>query len=287
MNRRGLLVMAAGVVSLPSCSTPHHDPSRTDARTASPLPSGEPSPSPASSIPVGSALHLPTDQEIVARFAERKPRAWGMDIPGIITHTDHSGVALTFDACGGPHGSKFDAALISTLRKFSIPATLFLNRRWIEANVSVARELAADPLFALANHGTRHCPLSVTGRAAYHIPGTASVVEAWHEVRDNHLYMEDILGVSPEFFRSGTAHYDDVAIEVASVSGEYIAGFSINADAGATASTAQIERELHRARSGDIVIAHMNQPGGQTAEGFAAALPLLLDGGVQFIQVPG
>ncbi|MDO4607299.1 MAG: polysaccharide deacetylase family protein [Bowdeniella nasicola] len=207
-----------------------------------------------------------------------------MDIPGITTHID-SGVALTFDACGGPHGSQFDADLIATLRTLAIPATLFLNRRWIESNPGLARDLAADPLFTLANHGTRHCPLSVTGRAAYRIPGTTSAVEAWREVRDNHVFMEDTLGVSPAFFRSGTAHYDDVAIEVAALSGEGIAGFSINADAGATASQSQIERALGQAKSGDIVIAHMNQPGGHTAEGFAAALPRLQDAGVRFTHL--
>jgi peptidoglycan/xylan/chitin deacetylase (PgdA/CDA1 family) len=40
-----------------------------------------------------------------------------------------------------------------------VPATLFVNARWIEANPRQFRQLAADPLFEIANHGTEHRPL--------------------------------------------------------------------------------------------------------------------------------
>ena len=51
-------------------------------------------------------------------------------------------IALTFDACGGRGGS------------------------------------SREPLFELANHGTRHRPLSVTGRSAYGIDVAARIVAA-------------------------------------------------------------------------------------------------------------
>ncbi|WP_245792393.1 hypothetical protein [Bowdeniella nasicola] len=94
--------------------------------------------------------------------------------------------------------------------------------------------------------------------------------------------MEDELGVSPRFFRSGTAHYDDVAVAIAKRAEQVIAGFSINGDAGATAPKGQVVASLAKVGAGDIVLAHMNQPHGQTAEGFAMALPRALDRGVRF-----
>src|SRR5258708_792652 len=88
-------------------------------------------------------------------------------------------IALTFDACGGPGGSGYDQALIDFLRRRQVPATLFLNSRWIDANPAAFHLLAAEPLFEIGNHGTRHRPLSVTGRSAYGIPGTRSAGEAY------------------------------------------------------------------------------------------------------------
>ena len=38
-------------------------------------------------------------------------------------------------------------------------------------------------------------------------------------------------------------------------------------------------------RAGDIVISHMNRPGRGTSEGYAAALPRLVDRGVRFVRL--
>ncbi|MER6419937.1 polysaccharide deacetylase family protein [Streptomyces sp. NPDC001137] len=115
------------------------------------------------------------------------PHARGFDGPGVVHRlpAGHRGTALTFDACGGRGGSGYDRALIDFLRRREIPATLFINSRWIDANPSVFRRLAAEPLFEIANHGTRHLPLSVTGRSAYGIPGTRDAAEVHEEIAGN------------------------------------------------------------------------------------------------------
>lgn len=64
-----------------------------------------------------------------------------------------------------------------------------------------------------------------------------------------------------------------------------IAGFSVNADDGATLSAVRVATRLRRVQAGDIVIAHMNKPAGGTAEGFVAALPELLRRGLRFIKL--
>lgn len=205
-----------------------------------------------------------------------------MELPGIVSRTRSDAVVLTFDACGGPGGSRYDAALIALLRRLGVPATLFVNARWTAANGAVAAELAADPLFELASHGLRHVPISVTGRSAYGIPGTRNAGEVYDEVTGADPWFGSVLGHRPRWFRPGTAHSDDVAAAIALALGTPVVGFSVNADAGATLPPGEVAAGVRSARSGDIVISHFNQPGHGTAAGYAQALPSLLGSGTSF-----
>jgi peptidoglycan/xylan/chitin deacetylase (PgdA/CDA1 family) len=215
------------------------------------------------------------------------PTGFGLDVPGVVNRlpTQERVVALTFDACGGARGSGYDAALIGTLRSTGTPATLFLNQRWIDAHPDLAAELAADPLFELANHGTTHLPLSVRGTPAYGIPGTAGPGEVFDEVSGNRLTLTSLTGAPPRFFRSGTAHYDDVAVRIAGDIGETVVNFDVNGDAGATFGAAQVAAALRSVSAGSIVIGHLNQPDGGTAEGVATALPRLTADGFRFVRL--
>lgn len=236
---------------------------------------------------------MPVDRATLrARYSSVTPTQWGMDLAGVARRVEDRSaptVALTFDACGGPHADGIDAALMDLLRREQLPATLFLNARWVEANPTLAHELAADPLFEIGNHGSRHVPLSVTGRSAYGITGTRSVDEVIDEVWDNHVLLEELTGAPPRWFRSGTAHYDEVATAIVSALGEQPVGFVVNGDAGATFTPAQVRRELTAPATagGAVVIMHMIRPAGGTAEGVAAALPSLRARGTRFVTLSG
>ncbi|MFC8502497.1 polysaccharide deacetylase family protein [Pedococcus sp. NPDC057267] len=237
----------------------------------------------AAARPSAPQLARPSRATEVRRYAGLSPRAWGMDLPGVTGDLAPArAVALTFDACGGPHGDGYDARLVDTLRRHQVPATFFLNARWVRANRAVAAELAGDPLFEVGSHGVRHVPLSVTGRAAYGIRGTADVGEVWDEVTGGMESVEALTGRVPRWFRSGTAHYDDVALRVVRDLGVQVAGFDVNGDAGATFSASQVAAQLATVRPGSVVISHVNHPGGGTAPGYARGLPLLLDRGLVF-----
>lgn len=227
--------------------------------------------------------------DIVARYTGRSPTRWGMSMPGISTVVPVGGaaptLALTFDACGGPGGARYDAALVQLLRSRHVPATLFLNQRWIKENPKTAHDLMSDPLFAIGNHGTQHRPLSVTGRSAYGIRGTRSAAEVVDEVWTNHEYIRSLTGRSPTWFRTGTAWYDDVAVQITRALGSRIAGFTVNGDAGATASPRQVSQALRTAPTGSIVIMHMNHPGHGTHLGLEDALPRLISAGTRFVHL--
>ncbi|MFB6888101.1 polysaccharide deacetylase family protein [Kitasatospora sp. NPDC056327] len=264
---------------------------RTPDPSPTPTPTETPAPTAATSAPAAApapATAVPTRAAVTARYAGAAPTIWGPDVPGVLTTLPRAAgpaVALTFDACGGPGGSGYDAALVDTLRRHGVPATLFLNARWIDANPALFEALAADPLFEIANHGTAHRPLSVTGRSAYGIAGTRDAGEVYDEIAGNLAKLTALLGRPPRFFRSGTAHYDDVATRVAADLGQRIAGFSTNADGGATLPAAQVQRELTAAAPGGIVIGHLNHPGSGTARGVAAALPGMLAAGRTFTRL--
>lgn len=212
-----------------------------------------------------------------------------MDVAGVVKtliheHTSDGSprVALTLDACGGKSGSGFDEALVQGLVDRAIPATLFVNLRWMQANPGIASELSTVDSFELGNHGTRHVPLSVTGRDAYGIAGSANAREAVDEVWGCHEHLAGLIGEAPRLFRSGTAHYDEIAVQIAMALGETVIGFSTNGDGGATFSASTVRGEVSSTAPGGIVIAHFNQPGSGTAQGLLAAVDDMLEEGFEF-----
>ena len=244
----------------------------------------EPAPPPATR----PAAPVPSRMQIVDTYGKHQARYWGLEAPGVLTRLPPGpqGIALTFDFCGGSGGSGYDQALVDTLRQRHVPATLFLNSRWITANPATARQLAADPLFEVANHGTSHKPLSTTGNTAYGIPGTKNAGEVYDEIMPNDGVLAGITGKRPRYFRPGTAYMDDVAVDILGALGVKAAGFSINGDGGATFPAAVVAKEVGRARAGDVVICHGNHPNGGTAEGVKQALDKLLAAGMSFTHLP-
>lgn len=215
------------------------------------------------------------------------PSEWGEDVTGVKNrfNTSENKIALTFDACGGDYGSGYDEQLITFLQTEQIPATLFVNQRWIIENEDIFTELANNPLFQIENHGTAHAPLSVNGGEAWGIAATNSPEEVVAEIMENHQTVADLTGREMTLFRSGTAFYDEVAVAIANALGYEVVNFDILGDAGATYSSDQVKTALLGAQAGSIVLLHMNQPTSGTAEGVAQAVPLLREKGFEFVPL--
>jgi len=223
----------------------------------------------------------------VVRYAGVTPVQWGEQVQGVRTRLDtgEKVLALTLDACGSAKGKGVDSRLMEFLVREQIPATLFINGRWIDANPELFRQLAANPLFEIANHGMRHKPASVTGRSIYGIAGTRNVSEVVEEIELNARKIEEISGVRPKLYRSGTAYYDEIAVQISQGLGHEVAGYSLLGDAGATWSAAQVKAALLKAVSGDIALLHMNHPEAGTGEGIIAAIPELKRRGFRFVRM--
>lgn len=225
---------------------------------------------------------------IMTLMAQGSPLQWGENVTGVVTHfhTNKKEIALTFDACGGSvKSSQYDARLIEFLNINHIPATLFINTRWIDSNPEIFIHLASNPLFEIANHGTAHKPLSVEGKSIYGIHGTASADEVIAEIEENNQKIEKLTGKRPLFFRAGTAYYDENAVAIAHTLGMEIGGFSVLGDAGATFSASKVTQQLTGAHSGDIVIFHLNHPEGGTREGIIEGVNALLKEGYTFVRL--
>ena len=226
-------------------------------------------------------------RHISERFTDNKATQWGENVTGVRSRLDTRDrvIALTLDACGSAKGKGVDAHLMDFLAQERIPATLFVNARWIDANPELFRKLAQNPLFEIANHGMWHKPASISGRSVYGIAGTRDVGELVDEIGLNARKIEEITGKRPAWYRSGTAYYDEVAVKVANALEHQVAGFSILGDAGATWSTAQVKAALLRAIPGDIALLHMNHPESGTGAGIMAAVPELKRRGFRFVRM--
>ncbi|MEQ8200100.1 MAG: polysaccharide deacetylase family protein [Syntrophomonadaceae bacterium] len=225
---------------------------------------------------------------VLAHYNGVQPRQWGEAVTGVAYALDTNDkiLALTFDLCGGStRANGYDAEMVGYLEDARIPATFFVSGAWIDANPGLFRHLAANSRFEIGNHGSEHRPLSTNGRQVYGITGTGSLKAAINEVEGNAAKIERLTGRRPQFYRSGTNYYDEVAVAAVRELGYTVVGYSLLGDAGATYDRGQVKRVLLQAKPGSVAIMHANHPESGTAEGVMAAVPLLLANGYRFVSL--
>lgn len=231
-----------------------------------------------------------TIEEYITYFEEKYrgqlPNSWGERVKGVITeiYTEDKVVALTFDACGGKSDG-YDVEIIEFLIREQIPATLFINSQWIDKFPDEFSDLAANPLFEIANHGYQHKPLSITGESAYGITGTINIREVVEEILINDERIIKLTGHKPRYFRSGTAFYDELAVQIANELGYEVVNYNVLGDAGATFSREQIVKACSSASPGSIILFHMNRPETNIAEGIIEGITLLKNNGYTFVTL--
>lgn len=179
-------------------------------------------------------------------FAQPRP----VEIHDRITQNEepNNRIALTLDACSG----QFDEHLISFLVRNRIPATLFVTEKWLDRNAHGLAILKANlDLFDIEDHGENHIPAVVgAGRKVYGIPGEPDIIHLRREVSEGARAIEKATGVPPHWYRGATGEYDQNAADEIRRMDYKIAGFSVNADAGATLSRTAVRDRLRHVMGG-------------------------------------
>lgn len=205
--------------------------------------------------------------------------------PGLRLDTQAAGhehdIVLTLDACGG----HYDAALIATLVRLQVPATLFVTGTWLARHADAVAQIRRHPqLFEFENHGARHVPAVIGGRV-YGMAGPADAAALRRELLEGAQALRRVCSAETHWYRGAGARYDATGMALAAEAGWRIAGYSLNADDGASAAAATVRRRLAAARAGDVILAHMNHPASGTAAGLAEGIPLVLAKGLRFVRL--
>ena len=192
-------------------------------------------------------------------------------------------IALTLDACSG----SFDEDLILFLIRNRIPTTIFVTEKWLLKNPEGISLIKAHlDLFDIEDHGENHIPAVIgKGRKVYGILGEPDILHLQREVIEGARAVQNITGVPPHWYRGATAEYDQEASDEIRRMGYKIAGFSVNADEGATLKKKEITERLSGVHGGDVIIAHMNKPKSETAEGLSSGIIDILKKGLVFVRL--
>jgi len=188
-------------------------------------------------------------------------------------------VALTFDACSGA----VDDRILDELIADRVPATLFVTHRWLKRNaVTVALLVAHSDLFEIENHGENHVPAITDRPSVFGLPTAGSLAAVSQEVLGGAAAVTATFGRAPAWYRDASARYSRDAIQLVGTLGYRIAGYSLNADVGASLPAAAVVKRIAAARPGDVIIAHINHPERPAGAGVAEGIRALVAKGVHF-----
>jgi peptidoglycan/xylan/chitin deacetylase (PgdA/CDA1 family) len=207
--------------------------------------------------------------------AEAPEGETGAALPGIT-------VALTLDACSGA----VDDRILSVLVDNRIPATIFATHRWIQHNpVALATLLAHPDLFEIENHGDQHVPAVTDHPTVFGLKTAGTIAEVKAEVEGGSAAVLAATGRRPHWFRGATARYSLDAVAEIEADGYAVAGYSLNADMGASLPADRVARRIAAARNGDVIIAHINQPTRASGAGVATGILALQRAGARFMRL--
>ncbi|MET9089312.1 polysaccharide deacetylase family protein [Streptomyces sp. NPDC004237] len=201
-------------------------------------------------------------------------------------------VALTFDADmtadQGPRaaaGEHFDnPALIATLRRLKVPATVFMTGRWADQYPDQARSLGRDPQFEVANHSYSH--YAFTGDC-YGLP-TVSAANMKSDVERAYaaLLRAGVPHPMP-YFRFPGGCYDNQALRVVGALGVTAVQWDVvSGDAFATDADAVTQQVLDGVKPGSVVVMHCTRSAAPTTEQVVrTVVPELRKRGFRFVKV--
>lgn len=191
-------------------------------------------------------------------------------------------VALTLDACSG----QTDQRILSFLVENKIAATIFVTGRWLKRNAASVAIMKAHPeLFELENHGLNHVPAIDNQPLMFGLKTAGSLPAIRSEIEGGVNAMQIATVGKPVWYRDATARYSEDAVKLIHEMGYRVAGYSLNADMGASLLAGQVEQRISAAKDGDVIIAHINQPSRAAGAGVVKGILALKQKGFRFVRL--
>jgi peptidoglycan/xylan/chitin deacetylase (PgdA/CDA1 family) len=199
-------------------------------------------------------------------------------IPQVIYNgpRDEKRIAITFDACSSIHLSKVDKKVVQILVSNHIPATIFLGGKWVLDQPKEAKYLASIPFFEIANHSFHHPHLTRLSDAGIR-----------HELQAAQKAIESVTGVTPRYFRAPYGEYNSDLVRIAASLGLTTIQFDLaSGDPDKSFTAERLSRwVIHKAKSGSIVVMHINTRGWHTAEALPIIIKALRAEGYSFVTI--
>lgn len=200
-----------------------------------------------------------------------------IDAPVMRANVTRPLIALTFDACQAARQTPgFDAQIVAELEQSNTPATLFLGGLWMKSHPAQTQALGANPLFELGDHSWDHPDF--TRLSARQIAAQIDQTQSLMQTLTNH---------AARLFRFPYGRYSPAALRVVRQAGltpiqwDVVAG---DPDPNVTAQR-MIRAVERQARSGSIVVMHVNGRGWHTAQALPQIIADLRAQGFRFVTV--
>ncbi len=201
-------------------------------------------------------------------------------------------IALTFDVGeAGYEIAGYDGRIVDYLRENKIRATFFISGKWLLTHPKRARQILADPLIEVANHGWRHANLKALSGAS--LTNEIEFAQAAYEEVRAGLAARACLppdAVLPERmtllrFPYGTCNAR--ALKAVAEAGLLAIQWDLatgDPDRGQSAR-AIASRVLKNIRPGSIILGHANGRGWNAAKALPLYVPELKSRGYEFVTV--
>jgi peptidoglycan/xylan/chitin deacetylase (PgdA/CDA1 family) len=206
------------------------------------------------------------------------PRSYALSpIEAVITNgsREQKKVALTFDACPA-HDMTVDWGVLNELIETKTPATLFLSGTWMEKFPEATKALAHVPGFELALHSYSHPHMTRLSKEA--------IAE---QLEKNQTILKDLTGISATHFRPPYGEYNDLMVATARSLGLETVEYDLPSGDPARGFKKEklIANVVKNAKSGSIIVMHMNGRGWHTAEALPEIIQDLKREGMALVTV--
>ncbi|WP_425543473.1 polysaccharide deacetylase family protein [Streptomyces luteireticuli] len=201
-------------------------------------------------------------------------------------------VALTFDADmtadQGPRaarGERFDnPALIATLRRLKVPATVFMTGTWADQYPDQAKSIGADPQFEVASHSYSHHAFASPCYGLPTVPrggARADVEKAFAAFRK-----AGVQHTVPYFRFPGGCHNPAVLKELGPAKVTAVQWDVVSGDAFARHPEPVAAEVLDKVRPGSVVVMHCTRSAAPATEAAVKKIvPQLRAKGYEFVKV--